>query len=249
MVQWVKEKLKTVNSVVDVGIVVSLISALLIFACCTYKFAALTVVGVPANVALSFMSFDTKDIVATACVSMFVGLVLLMFYYLVYQGGKIKKVVKCGGLFAAIMLVCWFLNFGFEEIMAVEFALMLFLYVSTILLEVRTKNLTDGFMKKIFKGTSEETKGVAFFSEVVLTMMTIVLIAGLFAQSVAIFPMSRLLANDKYVLASNDEYYLVAEYTQEENKLKIHSEKTQIIAKENAVLTETTRIPFVVKNK
>ena len=67
-------------------------------------------------------------------------------------------------------------------------------------------------LNEIFKGKSERTKTAVAFSESLLIFLPIVCFSLLLANFYILMPSERLMVNDKIVLSSFNDKYLVSEF-------------------------------------
>jgi hypothetical protein len=249
MFEWIKSKIEKVNSILDVGIILSIFSALMVFMIYVYKLTVLNITGVPLNIALSIVDFGTIDVITATIASVVLVIAELFFYYFVYKARKKNKVINTVVLIIMITVVCNIFSLNYDEIIAINVSLILSLYFGLSFFTYSLFHRPNKIIERIFKTEDDKTKILVVFTEGLLTIGSIMIISALMANIYIMLPLNRLLADDKYVLYSGNEQYLVAEYEMVENRIKFDFNTLELVSKEDIVLKNTQRIAFIGVNK
>ena len=85
MISWIKEKLSNINSILDVGILVGLISSLFIVLIYCFKFTYLNIIDIPFNIAVKIIDMETKDFVLAFFFCLAVIVLALVSYFSLYK--------------------------------------------------------------------------------------------------------------------------------------------------------------------
>ena len=128
-----------------------------------------------------------------------------------------------------------------------------FLIGLSVFLWLIEKKLKDSFIiNRIFKGDSEIGKLLVVISEALLLFGYIVIIVMLVANVYLSIPMQRPKIDNRIILYSSSERFLIAEYSMlnksRGNEIKIDFETLQIVEIKDLVFATTERARFSMRN-
>lgn len=232
---WIKEKIKDINSIVDLGIIISIISGLLIFSTYWYKITLLNIIGVPFSITVSIIHISTADILINSVVMLFLILLTIMIFYLIYIVSVKKKISNIIKLILGVLIILKLFRVSTYKIITVEISSILLTLGLLLAIHAIRKRPTN-LIKKIFKYRKESEKLIVSIMETIFYLITFVCVYLLLANLYLSMPVNRQVIDKKIVLYSSDTHYLVSDYIIRDehgvNKVKITGDSFELIPKE-----------------
>lgn len=247
MISWVKDKISNINSILDIGILVGLISSLFIVLIYCFKFTYLNIIHIPFNIAVKIIDIDTRDFVLAFYFCLAVIILAFISYFSLYKKKWIKRILNTIIFIVIEALVFYLLKWSlWKAIMGIlaftplyiglAFAIFLLIDRPTIIIDM------------IFKKESEITKFLVTLIEIFLPFLSVVCITCYLANVCVMIPSEKVLADGKVIIYSSNDNYLVADYIIESNDnfsyMNINKTSFQLIEKDGVSLTTTEDLIF-----
>lgn len=247
MISWIKEKLSNINSILDVGILVGLISSLFIVLIYCFKFTYLHIIDIPFNIAVKIIDMETKDFVLAFFFCLAVIVLALVSYFSLYKKKWVKRILNTilfivmeGAVFYILKWSLWKTIMGIIALTPLYIGLA---YVIFLLIDRPTK-----IIDTIFKKESEITKFLVTLIEILLPFLCVVCITCYLANVCVMIPSKKVLCDGKVIIYSSNDNYFVADYTIESNNsfsyMIINKTSFQLIEKDGVSLATTEDLIF-----
>lgn len=247
MFEWLKQKIGQVNTILDLGIISGILLAMATMMVYVYKIALLTIViRVPFSLSRAVVDIQNIDFLFGGMYILLFLLVQSVYYFYLFK----KKYIKKFFIITTIIYVVVFrvvLNFNLRECVWFLFFIQIMLPLATwsISTMVRDKNLEflkrDGFNEN----RSDKSKIMVFLVLVMVYLTCAVVIAGIMAFIFATFPKRMMLANEKVVLYTASEQFLVADYTIKDDYIIYKADSMQLLDKSGVKIKFTPRVLLI----
>lgn len=262
ILKWVSEKLSKINSILEFGIIITILSAFTILFIYMCKIIILTLYKIPLSLTLKIVDVNTTDFIITYTLSLVAIALSIPYYHFIYDTKGRKKIKNI--IYMIIILIVFLINifirfrnqgFLLYELIYTAFSLFLAIIILHITIwGLKPNKIKKFFMKKTFAGKDEFKKIYTAFYEFMYIMLILTVIAGAFANLFIFLPMQRPLANDKLILYSSADNFLVVDYWLiNDEKLGKYIEfdynSMQLISKEGVILNSTEYIHLVPLDK
>lgn len=257
MLNWIKNKILSMNSILDVGVVIGIITSVTTLLIIIYKFTYLKFLGVPFKIV--YMIIDVKFIDYVLAVIFYIIAYLLgvIVYYTLYKvtwKNKIKNIF----LFLIIcILICIVSAFiiGESYLVVLCFCMVCFsLYIfSTIILWLFKERKSEEIEFKFYKN-KESKKLMIIIFEGISIFIIMALIPFIFALSMIMLPTDKVFVDNKIIVYEAEDVFLIADYEYVDNAineydtLRIINDSFEIVNEENKINVSSKKGVFT-RNK
>ncbi len=243
MIDWFTHKIKSINTVLDIGIILTVVTSFLTILIYAYKVTLLNIIGIPLSISINIIDVKIIDYIISLPIIFLVFLFGLISYYTLYIkpiGKKIRNYFIF--LFGSILL--GILSAKLNIFTSIEVSSMLVwlsfsYFLSPFFISFLLKRPTD-IISKIFLSKNEKNKFAVFITEAFSIFLVVICITLYLANIRVGLPTKITLADNQIVIYSSQDALLVSDY-------KINSESTSTI-KEVHINYDTLKITNKEKN-
>lgn len=243
MLEWIKQKIENINTIVDLGVVLTIITVVTTLLIFSYKLTYLNILNVPFQISIKIININLIDYVFAflSCVLVF-GFGLLGYYNLYIE--KLTKKIRNIFILAIIEVVVVFLISIFSGRVsseAISYCVWILMsYIFTLFPIWIFNSRPKEVIERIFNDSNVNTKILVSVSETLSVLANIVIISMYLANVTTSIPAYKVIVDDKIVIYSLEDTFLVAdfEYIDKNNgfkSLKIIDGTYEIVSKENKV--------------
>lgn len=247
IIDWVKLKVSNINSVLDVGIVITLLTGITVIITYVFKLTVLNIIGIPLSISLNFVSASTNDYVVAFFIIVLVAVLTIFEYQLVYKN-KFKKKIKFFVIY--LLLVIAGLSFAkstiYDYIMVIMAFLGLAVIVHLFIIVINKRPLE--IIHIIFKDRNEINKLMVTVIESIQIFTSILVVVTCIANLYMMMPVDKITLDNKLVICNKDNQYLVANYDTREKpshtEIVLDMNSLEYITKEEMDVNSTGKCYF-----
>jgi len=251
---WILEKVKSTNAIVDIGIIISILTGLLMVMIYAYKMTYMKLIGVPVNIFIHIVDINFHDFI----IAFFLALITIVIggisYFLFNGKTFIRKAITVIVLFIITVVSIIIMKTIFKSITTYTLVMWgLIFFVSILFIQVPMYLLTyrpNLVIEKIFKKDNEILKFIVSISEGLAVIGAIVIVTMYLSNISLLIPSSKVMVDDQILLYAADDGYLVSDYDIYMNgdikikKIKLNRETFELISKENKIKSTSYKYLF-----
>lgn len=237
---WTIDKLKNITSIIDLGVIISVISGLSMLSIFIYKITYMIIIGVPFQLALSVIDIKSIDFIIAFLLLIFLLIMIIGTYYYLYEGTKYNKIISCVSILIVPVIISKMLKFKTYTCVSIELN-FIFLIVSLILLIRFHNKRPKKIINNILNHSPSMQQNIVVSFEIIIYIVVLCVYSMLMANIYLSIPTSKSLVVDKgekkVVVSSSSSELLAANYSLDEstniNKIKIETNSFELVEKGN----------------